>query len=55
MEGKNSTKTLEKKLQSLERKNKKLLKEILFMDRLFRKIGFPNGIDSLKRSAEDIK
>lgn len=44
---------LSKKMQRLEQKNKKLLTDILFMDRLFRMIGFPNGIESLKDSAKD--
>lgn len=44
---------LNKKIQRLQAKNKKLLTEILFMDRLFRLIGFPNGIESMKDSARD--
>lgn len=44
---------LNKKMQRLEHKKKKLLTEILFMDRLFRMIGFPNGIESLKESAKN--
>lgn len=44
---------LNKKMHKLEHKKKKLLKEILFMDRLFRMIGFPNGIESLKESVKN--
>lgn len=47
--------SLMKKLQKLERKNKRLIKELSFLDRLFRQIGFPNGVESLKLSAEEMK
>ena len=43
-----------KKLQKLERKHKRLIYEISSMDRLFRLIGFPSGIESLKASAEEM-
>lgn len=54
MEGKNSCAALAKKLQRLQRKNKELVRDIHYMDRLFKMIGFPHGVQSLKQSAEEM-
>jgi len=47
-------KSLKKKLQKLERKNKRLIAELDSMDKLFRLIGFPHGTLSLKNSAKEM-
>ena len=45
---------LQKKLSELESLNDQLLAELRYLDRLLTKIGFEQGITSLKHAAEEM-
>lgn len=46
--------SLQKKLSELESLNDQLLAELRYLDRLLTKIGFEQGITSLKAAAEEM-
>lgn len=50
----NSQKEMMRKLARLEFENDQLKGELLYVDRLLRKIGFTAGMQSLKAAAEEV-
>jgi hypothetical protein len=48
------TNLLEKKIAYLEFVNDQLMSEILYVDRLLRLIGFPDGLQTIKSAAQEV-